>query len=123
MARGLTSLLFLFAAVACGGGGGTSAPTPVYVRGTSTGSATGFQAQSTACVEFQNARAGEVSAYVTPDSIVVALVAGSCAAPGQVIDESPGNVTADAPAGANHIRLTNTTDHTITYTFSLTHWY
>ena len=123
MARDLISLLLLSATLACGGGSGTSAPTPVHIRGTSTGSATGFQAHSTACVEFQNARAGEVSAYVTPDYIVVALVTGSCATPGDVVAEKAGNVTADAPAGANHIRLTNTTDDTITYTFSLTHWY
>jgi hypothetical protein len=119
--RRLLTLLLVSTALGCGGSGST--PTPVYVRTTSTATVTGFQARSTACVGFQNARAGEVDAYVTPDTIIVALVAGSCDAPGQVIAEKAGNVNADAPAGANHLRLTNPTDATVNYTLSLTHWY
>ena len=124
MARRFVPLLLLSTAFACGGGSNAAAPTLVpHNRVTTTGVVTGFQAHSTGCVEFENAKAGEVSAYVTPDTLLVALVAGSCAAPGNVIVEKPGNVTADAPLGTNHIRLTNPTDDAVTYTISLTHWY
>jgi hypothetical protein len=107
----------------CGGSGGPTAPTPSFVRGTETAAATGFAQHTTFCVEFNNARAGEVSAYVTPPWIHLQLGAGTCAAPGQVLAERDGDVTADAPAGWNHVTLSNPSDSSTNYTLNLTHWY
>lgn len=105
-----------------GCGGGNSAPTPTFVRTTETGSGTNLAAGTTLCVGFNNARAGEVSVYVTPPSIHLTLRAGTCEAPGQVLTEQDGNVTADAPAGWNHVTLSNRSAADTAYTLSLTHW-
>jgi hypothetical protein len=129
-ARSSRSALVASAAVACAalavagcGAGADPAPTPTYVRGTSTASATNFRANTNSCVAFNNARAGEVSAYVTPPWIHLQLGVGTCAAPGQVLAERDGDVTVDAPAGWNHLTLSNRSGSDTNYTLTLTHWH
>ncbi len=81
-------------------------------------------AQSSACWNFNNAKAGPVSADVSPASIHLAISAGTCAAPGQMLRENDGEVAnVDAPEGANHVTLSNRSDVAVPYTLRITHWY
>lgn len=77
----------------------------------------------TSCHEFENAKAGQVSALVTPQSIHLALGTGRCSAPGQVLGEKDNELVLDAPAGWNHVTLTNPNPSGETpYTIRLTYW-
>jgi hypothetical protein len=73
---------------------------------------------------FSNAKAGPVSADVSPRSIHVVLGAGTCSAPGAILAERDGEVVeVDAPAGSNHVTLVNLSDSPVPYTLRVTHWY
>jgi hypothetical protein len=79
---------------------------------------------STACWEFDNAKAGAVSAEVTPRSIHLILGAGKCAAPGQLLAEKDGelaNVT--APLGWIHVTLVNQSDAEAPYTLRVAYFH
>jgi len=79
---------------------------------------------SSACWSFNNAKAGPVSADVSPRSIHVVLGAGTCSAPGAILAERDGEVVnADAPAGSNHVTLVNPSDVAVPYTLHVTRWY
>lgn len=117
-------LLTALAVPACGGGESPSGPTPQYARGTETHSGPPLAAHSSFCKDFNNARAGAVSADVTPPSIRLTLAVGTCGVPGQILAERDGEVTnVDAPAGANHVTVSNRSDLDTPYTLRITHWY
>jgi hypothetical protein len=81
-------------------------------------------AQSSACWNFNNAKAGPVSADATPRSLHIVLGAGTCSAPGQILAERDGElVNVDAPAGSNHVTLLNRSESEAAYTLRITHWY
>jgi hypothetical protein len=83
-----------------------SSPAPSYSQTTALVTSTGFGGASTACQEFNNAKAGPVSVFVTPPSIHLVLRAGTCNAPGQIVAEMDTElVNVNAPAGSNHVRL------------------
>lgn len=117
--------LALFAALAVPACGGESpaVPTTPHARGTETLSGP-IPAHASLCKEFDNAKAGAVSAWVSPRSIYLVLGAGTCSAPGQILAEKDGEVTnVDAPAGRNHVRLSNRSDLDTSFTLSIMHWY
>jgi hypothetical protein len=92
---------------ACGSKG-PSTPTSSPSQTTHVISSTGFGGAATACIDFVNAQAGAVSAFVTPPSIHLVLRAGTCNAPGQILAEKDTQlVNVNAPAGSNHLRLSN----------------
>ena len=119
-------LLVLFAAAAlpvCGGGS-PAVPTPTSIRGVETMSGPAIAPHSSVCWPFNNAKAGPVSADVSPRSIQVVLGAGTCSAPGAILAERDGEVVnADAPAGSNHVTLVNSSDVDVPYTLHVTRWY
>jgi hypothetical protein len=81
-------------------------------------------AHSSICWDFNNAKAGPVSADVSPRSIHVVLGAGTCRTPGAILAERDGEVVnADAPAGSNHVTLSNPSDADVPYTLHITRWY
>jgi hypothetical protein len=122
-ARAHPALLAGLMLTACGSGS-PSVPTPSTSQGTETMSGPPIAAHSSFCWTFNNAKAGPVSADVTPRSIHVAIGAGACSAPGQMLAERDGEVVnADAPAGANHVTLSNASDQDTPYTLRIIHWY
>ena len=81
-------------------------------------------ARSTSCWDFNNAKAGPVSADVTPRTIHLILAAGRCSAPGQMLAERDAEVVnVDAPAGWNHVTLSNGSDVDVSYTLRITYWH
>src|SRR3954447_20640754 len=95
------------AAPACGSQS-PSSPAGVYSQTTEIVQSTGFGGAVQACQEFNNSRAGAVTVFVTPPSIHLVLRVGTCTAPGQIVAEKDTElVNVNAPAGANHVRLTN----------------
>lgn len=117
-------VLFAALAVPACGGDSSSVPTPSYARGTETLSGSNIAAHSSFCKDFNNARAGAVSADVSPASIHLALGVGTCGAPGQILAEKDGEVAnVDAPAGWNHVTLSNRSDSNTPFTLRITHWY
>ena len=121
--RVLLVLLLIFKAAACGNSESPATPTPQSARGTSTLSGP-IAARSSFCRGFNNARAGAVSASVLPRSLRVILVAGSCDAPGQTLAEGDGDVVnVEAPAGSNHVRLSNQSDVALSFSLTITHWF
>jgi hypothetical protein len=86
-------------------------------------SGSGFGGSTTVCTEFNNAKAGPVTVFVTPPSIRLILRAETCNAPGQVLAEKDTElVNVGAPAGANHVRLSNPSELDTPYTLRLTFW-
>jgi hypothetical protein len=124
--RARTSVV-LFAALgvpACGAET-PSSPAPSYSQTTAIITSTGFGGASSACQEFNNAKAGPVSAFVTPPSIHLVLRAGTCNAPGQTVAERDTElVNVNAPVGSNHVRLSNPNPSgaDTPYTLRLTYW-
>lgn len=117
-------VLFAGAMVAACGSETASVPKPSSIQGTETMSGPPIAAHSSFCTNFNNAKAGPVSADVTPRSIHVAVGAGPCSAPGPTLAERDGEVVnADAPAGANHVTLSNPSDLDTPYTLRIVHWY
>jgi len=122
--RALLLFLLTFTVAACGGGESPVAPTPQYARGTSTLSGPPIAARSSICTTFNNARAGAVSAGVSPPSLRVTVAAGTCSAPGQILGEKDGEVAnAEAPAGPNHVTLSNQSDVAVSWSLTITHWF
>jgi len=120
--RAFLILSLTLASTACGGGESPAAPTPQAVRASDTLSGP-IAANSTSCWGFTSARAGAVSAGVTPASIRVILAAGSCSAPGQTLAEKDGEVSnIETPAGMNHVTLSNQ-GVTTSFTLTLTYWH
>jgi hypothetical protein len=117
-------MLFAAAAVAACGGQSPSVLTPTSIQGMETMSGPAIAPHSSICWPFNNAKAGPVSADVTPRSIHVVLGAGTCSAPGAILAERDGEVVnADAPAGTNHVTLSNPSYVYVPYTLHDTHWY
>jgi hypothetical protein len=119
-------LLVLFAALAIPACGGESPSvlTPRSAQGMETMSGPAIAAHASICWPFSNAKAGPVSADVSPRSIHVVLGAGTCRTPGAILAERDGEVVnADAPAGSNHVTLVNPSDVDVSYTLHVTHWY
>jgi hypothetical protein len=101
-----------------------SIPKPSFIQGTETMSGPPIAAHSSACWTFNNAKAGPVSADVTPRLLHLAIGAGSCSAPGQTLAEQDGEVVnAEAPAGADHATILNASDLDAPYTLRVMHWY
>ncbi len=119
-----TRVLLATLALAGCGSKSPSAPQPPYARGTETLSGPPIPARSSFCGSFNNAKAGPVSADVTPRSIHLVVGAGPCNAPGQMLAENDGEVVnAEAPAGANHVTMSNPADVDTPWTLRITHWY
>ena len=111
-------------AVSACGADTPSVPTTPHSRGVETMSGPAIAPQSSMCWGFSNAKAGPVSADVSPRSIHVVLGAGTCSAPGAILAERDGEVVeVDAPAGSNHVMLVNLSDSPVPYTLRVTHWY
>jgi len=109
---------------ACGGES-PSTPTPAYSQTTHIVTSTGFGGAATACEAFNNAKAGTVTVFVTPPSIHLVLRSGTCNAPGQILAEKDSElVNVNAPAGSNHVRLTNPNPSgpDTEYLIRLTYW-
>jgi hypothetical protein len=123
--RARACLAFLAALTVSACGSDTpSLPKPSYLQGTEVMSGPPIAPHSSICWPFDNAKAGPVSAEVTPAPVHVAVGAGSCSAPGPVIAEKDGAVVnVDAPAGSNHVTLSNGSDLDAPYTLRVTHWY
>ena len=120
------SFVFLVALTvpACGSSESPSSPTPRYYQSTSTMSGPPIAAHSSTCWEFDNAKAGPVSADVSPRTIRVILAAGKCSAPGQVLAERDAEVVnVDAPTGWIHVTLSNVSDVDLGYTLRVTYWH
>jgi hypothetical protein len=120
------SLVFIAALVvpACGAESPAS-PTASYSQSTHIINSSGFGGSPTACDEFNNARAGAVSVFVTPPSIHLVLRSGTCNAPGQTLAEKDTElVNVNAPAGANHVRVSNPNPSgpDTPYMLRLTYW-
>ena len=123
-ARASLVLVAALTVPACGGDESPSAPTRQYARGTESISGSNLAAHSSFCHNFENARAGAVSADVTPPSIHLVLAAGRCSARGAILAEKGGEiVNADAPEGWNHVTLFNRSDSPTAFTLRITHWY
>lgn len=117
-------LLALLAVAGCGGGEIPSTPTPPSLRGTETISGSLIGAQSSFCWEFNNARAGPVSADVLPAAVHLVLGVGRCSAPGPVLAEKPGEIAnVDAPQGWNHVTLWNRSDFDVAFTLRISYWH
>ena len=118
-------MLLATLAVAGCGAKSPSAPQPPYAaRGTETLSGPPLPARSSFCHSFNNAKAGAVSADITPRSIHLVVGAGPCSAPGQMLAENDGEVAnVEAPAGANHVTMANRADVDTAWTLRITHWY
>ena len=100
-----------------------STPTGQYYQTTSTLTTPGFNGMPTTCHQFNNAKAGQVGVSVTPQSIHLALGAGMCNAPGQILAEKDTELVVNAPAGWHHVRLSNPNPSGETpYTIQLTYW-
>jgi hypothetical protein len=102
-----------------------STPTPSYSQTTTIVDSTGFGGAATTCNEFNNAKAGPVSAFVTPPSIHLVLRTGPCNAPGQIVAEKDTElVNVNAPAGSNNVRLSNPNPSgpETPYMLRLTYW-
>ena len=116
----------LFAALvvpACGGES-PSSPTASYSQRTVIVSSSGFGGSPTTCEEFNNAKAGPVTVFVTPPSIHLVLRTGTCNAPGQMLAEKDTElVNVSAPAGSNHLRLSNPSELDTPYLLRLTYWH
>jgi hypothetical protein len=116
-------LLATLAIAACGSES-PSAPQPPYIRGTETLTGPPIPARSSFCQGFNNAKAGPVSADVSPRSIHLVVGAGTCSAPGQTLAEDDGEVAnVEAPAGPNHVTMSNRADVDTAFTLRITHWY
>jgi hypothetical protein len=119
--------LVLFAPLevpACGAGS-PSTPTPSYSQTTEIVFGSGFGGADT-CKQFNNAKAGTVSVFVTPPSIHLVLRVGTCNAPGQILAEKDTELlNVNAPAGSNHVRLSNPdpSGSDTPYTLRLTYWH
>jgi hypothetical protein len=119
--------LFFFAALvvpACGADS-PSTPTPTYYQSTHTLGSPGFGGSPSTCHNFDNAKAGAVSVQVTPPSIHLVLRAGTCSAPGEILAANDTALTnVNAPAGSNHVRLSNPNPSgpETPYTLGLTYW-
>jgi hypothetical protein len=114
-------LLVAFAVSACGAES-PSSPTSSSSQSTDLITyPTGFGGAPTSCVDFNNAKAGPVSVFVTPPSMHVALRTGKCNAAGQVLAEKDTElINVAAPAGANNLVLSNAPASDIT--IRLTYW-
>jgi hypothetical protein len=116
-------VLFAALAVPACGGESPSVPTTPHARGTETLSGP-ISAHASFCRDFNNAKAGAVSADVVPPSFHLLLGSGTCSAPGQILAEKDGEVAnVDAPAGWNHVTLSNPSDLNTSFTLRITHWY
>lgn len=116
--------LFAVLAVSACGSGSPSAPTQPSILGTATMSGPPVASRSSACWDFNNVKAGPVSADVTPRTIHLILTAGKCSAPGQMLAEKDGEfVNMEAPAGWNHVTLSNQSDVDVPYTLRITYWH
>jgi hypothetical protein len=122
-ARSSFVLLAALTASACGGER-PSVPTTPTIQGTDTMSGPAIVARSTSCWDFNNAKAGPVSADVTPRTIHLSLTVGKCNAPGQMLAERDAEVVnVNAPAGWNHVTLSNGSDVDVAYTLRITYWH
>lgn len=77
------------------------------------------------CHEFNNAKAGNVTVFVTPPSIHLVLRTGTCNVPGSILAEKDTElVDVYAPAGSNHVSLSNPNPSgpDTPYTLRLTYW-
>ncbi len=109
--------LAALAASACGSGS-PATPTQPYAGAGSIETVSGppIAAHSTACWEFNNTKAGAVSADVTPRTIHLILGVGKCNAAGQVLAEKDGElVNVNAPAEWIHVTLSNQSDVDVPY--------
>jgi len=121
-ARAFSVLLAALGVPACGSQS-PSVPTPPSVQTMDTMSGPPIAAHSNTCWDFNNAKAGPVSADVTPRTIHLTVTAGKCSAPGQTLAEKDGEVVnAAAPAGWNHVTLSNPSDSEVPYTLRITYW-
>jgi hypothetical protein len=118
-------VLFATLVVSSCGAGSPSTPTPSYSQTTSIVDSTGFGGAATSCHEFNNAKAGPVSVFVTPPTIHLILGTGTCNAPGQALAEKDTEwVNVNAPAGSDHVRLSNPNPSgpETPYLLRLTYW-
>jgi len=105
--RASLTLLAILIVPECGGES-PSTPTPSYSQTTETFDSSGFGGAATSCAEFNNAKAGPVSVFVTPPSIHLVLRTGTCNAAGPIVAEKDTElVNVPAPAGSNNVRLSN----------------
>jgi hypothetical protein len=117
-------VLFTALGVQACGGESPSSPTASYSQTTVVVSGSGFGGSATVCQEFNNAKAGAVTVFVTPPSIHLVLRTGTCNAPGQILSERDTElVNVNAPAGSNHVRLSNPSGLDTAYTLRLTYWH
>jgi hypothetical protein len=122
--RALAALIFV-PALAASDCGGQSPSGPTYSQTGVVSLFSGFGGATTACQDFNNAKAGPVSVFVTPPSIHLVLRAGTCNAPGQILAEKDSElVNVNAPAGANHVRISNPdpSGPDTPFTLRLTYW-
>jgi hypothetical protein len=112
-------LLAALAVPACGSET-PSTPTAPTGFGYSTMSGPPIAAHSSACWEVNNAKAGAVSADVTPRALHLTLGAGTCGAPAQMLAETDGElVNVNAPAGWIHVTVFNRSDVNAPYTLRI----
>ena len=116
-------VIFVALAVPACGTESPAVPTTPHARGTETLSGP-ISAHSSFCRDFNNARSGPVSADVVPPSFHLLLGAGTCSAPGPILAEKDGEVAnVEAPAGSNHVTVSNRSDLDTSFTLRITHWY
>jgi len=119
------SLIVGTVAVSACGAASPSSPSPSYSQSNHIINSSGFGGSSAVCDEFNNAKAGPVSVFVTPPSIHLALRSGTCNAPGQTLAEKDTElVNVNAPAGPNHVRVfnPNPSGPDTPYMLRLTYW-
>jgi hypothetical protein len=122
--RALAPLVFV-PALAVSACGSQSPSGPTYSETSVVSLSSGFGGATTVCRDFNNAKAGPVSVFVSPPSIHLVLRAGTCNAPGQIVAESDAElVKVNAPAGANHLRISNPdpSGPDTPFTLRLTYW-
>ena len=99
-------------------------PTNPSARGTDSLSGSNLAAQSSFCRGFNNAKAGPVSADITPPFLHLVVRAGPCSAPGQILGEQDGEVAnVNAPAGPNQVTVSNRSDTNTAFTLRITYWH
>ena len=119
--------VLLFAALcfsACESSETPAAPTNPSARGTDSLSGSNLAAQSSFCQGFNNAKAGPVSADITPPFLHLVVRAGPCSAPGQILGEQDGEVAnVNAPAGPNQVTVSNRSETNTAYTLRINYWH
>ena len=119
--RTVLVLLMAFLISACGAGS-PSSPTSSSSETTDLITyPTAFGGAPTSCLDFNNAKAGPVSVFVTPPSVHVVLRTGTCVAAGQTLAEKDAElINVSAPAGKNNAVFSNPPASDITV--RLTYW-